>query len=272
MRAAGQSSRRHSRQAAADENKAFETTARPNRAPPARGITSAAPEAGPIHGGSLSDSEIRSALARTLASPEFHSAPQLRAFLGFVVFATLDNQREKIKGYTIAVEALGRPEDFNPVTDPIVRVEAARLRRRLETYYSGSGSDDPVRIDIPKGSYAPEFRPAQDDAHLPGAGPEGPAAEKQAAEVLHEPAGTSTRAPGEVPGGPSAQAFGEPDTGSAPAAGAPEFTDHVTRTRRRFPDIDMPLRHFPAKLHVSLPIVVAVGAGCFLIGFLAGSL
>ncbi|TYC67714.1 hypothetical protein FMN63_16830 [Stappia sp. BW2] len=107
------------------------------------------------------EEQIQAALIDTLNSPEFQSAPQLRAFLGFVVHATLNRQQEKIKGYTIAVEALGRPEDFNPVTDPIVRVEAARLRRRLEKYYAGSGADVAVRITIPKGSYAPEFHSAK---------------------------------------------------------------------------------------------------------------
>ncbi|MEE4010958.1 hypothetical protein V1T76_02785 [Roseibium sp. FZY0029] len=110
------------------------------------------------------EEQIQIALINTLNSPEFQSAPQLRAFLGFVVNATLNRQQEKIKGYTIAVEALGRPEDFNPVTDPIVRVEAARLRRRLEKYYAGSGAEDPVRISIPKGSYAPEFLPSHPGA------------------------------------------------------------------------------------------------------------
>lgn len=119
------------------------------------------PEPAQSGSSNLSDQQIRRALARTLKSPEFHSAPQLCAFLRFVGTATLKHGRDSLKGYTIAVEALGRPEEFNPVTDPIVRVEAARLRRRLEKYYSGSGSGDPVRIVIPKGSYAPEFRPAE---------------------------------------------------------------------------------------------------------------
>lgn len=118
----------------------------------------------------LCEEQIQAALINTLKSPEFQSAPQLRAFLGFVVNATLSRQQEKIKGYTIAVEALGRPEDFNPVTDPIVRVEAARLRRRLEKYYAGSGAEDPVRITIPKGSYAPEFLPSH-AAALPECSP-----------------------------------------------------------------------------------------------------
>ncbi|MES0809672.1 hypothetical protein ABLO27_09340 [Roseibium sp. SCPC15] len=105
----------------------------------------------------VSEDLIRAALKNALASAEFQSAPQLRAFLEFVVEATLSKNRGKIKGYTIALEALGRSEDFNPVTDPIVRVEAARLRRRLDKYYEGSGTVDPVRITIPKGSYAPRF-------------------------------------------------------------------------------------------------------------------
>ncbi|WP_133192626.1 hypothetical protein [Labrenzia sp. 011] len=119
------------------------------------------PQTAESGGDGLSDQQIRRALARTLKSPEFQSAPQLRAFLRFVGTATLKNDRNTLKGYTIAVEALGRPEEFNPITDPIVRVEAARLRRRLEKYYAGSGSRDPVRIVIPKGSYAPEFRSLQ---------------------------------------------------------------------------------------------------------------
>ncbi|WP_422375029.1 hypothetical protein [Roseibium sp.] len=120
----------------------------------------------------ITDELVQAALVSALQSREFQSAPQLRAFLGFVVRATLDREQEKVKGYTIAVEALGRPEDFNPVTDPIVRVEAARLRRRLEKYYTGSGADDPVRILIPKGSYAPEFcsAPLLKETEKPSAG------------------------------------------------------------------------------------------------------
>lgn len=105
----------------------------------------------------FSDVQIMAALERALDSAEFQTAPQLRSFLQFVVHAKLSGQQEKLKGYKIAVEALGRSTDFNPVLDPIVRVEAARLRRRLARYYKGTGISDPVRISIPKGSYAPEF-------------------------------------------------------------------------------------------------------------------
>ncbi|MBO6755204.1 MAG: hypothetical protein JJ902_02680 [Roseibium sp.] len=101
--------------------------------------------------------DIREALDSVLTSPEFRSVPQLRAFLSFVVEAVLEDHPDKIKGYTIAVEALGRNSTFNPATDPIVRVEAARLRRRLDDYYTGSGADVPLKIGIPKGRYTPVF-------------------------------------------------------------------------------------------------------------------
>jgi len=98
--------------------------------------------------------EIRAALDRILDSRAFRTSPQLTAFLRFVVEAELAGGPERIKGYTIAVEALGRGEDFDPQTDPIVRVEAARLRRALERYYAEAGDAEPVVIDLPRGSYA----------------------------------------------------------------------------------------------------------------------
>jgi tetratricopeptide (TPR) repeat protein len=101
--------------------------------------------------------EIRAALARILDSRAFRASPQLTAFLRFVVEAELAGARDRIKGYTIAVEALGRSEEFDPQTDPIVRVEAARLRRALERYYAEADPAEQVVIDLPRGSYAPVF-------------------------------------------------------------------------------------------------------------------
>jgi tetratricopeptide (TPR) repeat protein len=104
-----------------------------------------------------SDAEARAALDHVLASDTFRSSPQLGAFLRYVVDATLAGRGASLKGYTIAVEALGRDPRFNPQVDPIVRVEATRLRRALERYYAEAGSDDPVTIALPRGSYAPSF-------------------------------------------------------------------------------------------------------------------
>jgi len=102
--------------------------------------------------------EIRVALDKITGSEVFRHSPQLIAFLRFVVEAALRGESERIKGYTIAVEALGRRADFDPQYDPIVRTEAGRLRRALERYYAGPGAADPVVIEIARGGYVPAFR------------------------------------------------------------------------------------------------------------------
>lgn len=122
----------------------------------------------------VSRDDARLALHKVLTSSEFSSVIQLRSFLNYVVSKAIEDRLDEIKGYTIAVEALGRDVSFNPVTDPIVRVEAARLRRRLTKYYAGSGKHDPIVIAIPKGSYVPVFElrrngvePAQSPSNTP---------------------------------------------------------------------------------------------------------
>ena len=102
--------------------------------------------------------EIRAALETMLVSDVFRTSPQLGAFLRFVVEATLRGEGAHLKGYTIALEALGRGEDFDPQRDPIVRVEAGRLRRALQQYYAGPGATELVAVDLPRGRYIPRFR------------------------------------------------------------------------------------------------------------------
>ncbi|MEJ1936222.1 hypothetical protein WDZ92_39015, partial [Nostoc sp. NIES-2111] len=105
--------------------------------------------------------EVRAALQRVLASETFVQSPQLQSFLSFVVSRTLEGHGEQIKGYTVATEALGRPADFDPVADPIVRVEARRLRKAPARYYDGPpGTTDPVRIVLPANGSVPTFEPA----------------------------------------------------------------------------------------------------------------
>jgi len=91
-------------------------------------------------------------------SDVFRTSPQLVSFLRFVVEAVLSGKSDRIKGYTIAVEVLRRDAKFDPRIDPIVRVEAGRLRRTIDRYYRGPGADDPVVIDLPRGGYVPVFR------------------------------------------------------------------------------------------------------------------
>jgi adenylate cyclase len=101
---------------------------------------------------------VRGELERLLASAEFVASDRLKEFLRFVVEHRLAGRADGLKAYTIALEVFGRDSTFDPQTDPVVRMEASKLRRRLERYYLGAGRDDPVRIDIPKGGYAPTFR------------------------------------------------------------------------------------------------------------------
>src|SRR6202162_2448119 len=101
--------------------------------------------------------EVRAQLERMTASDDFNRSPQLGAFLRFVVEAVLQGKGDRIKAYIIGVEVLRRDVKFDPQLDPIVRVEATRLRRTIDRYYAGFGADDTIRIDLPRGSYIPTF-------------------------------------------------------------------------------------------------------------------
>lgn len=111
----------------------------------------------PAGDGQPSPEEVRAQLARIVASPGFDVPERSRGFLRFVVEETLAGRGERIKGYTIAVEVFGRDASFDANVDPVVRIEAGRLRRALERYYLMAGHTDPVLIDIPKGGYVPVF-------------------------------------------------------------------------------------------------------------------
>jgi hypothetical protein len=103
------------------------------------------------------EDEIRRALARIVAHPLFARSIKLQSFLTYVVEETLAGRATRLKAYNIATVALGRPESFDPSQDPIVRVEASRLRRALSAYYASEGAQDAVRILMNTGSYQPVF-------------------------------------------------------------------------------------------------------------------
>jgi TolB-like protein len=101
--------------------------------------------------------DIIGALERVLASPSFASASRLSRFLRFVVERELAGDADRLKEYAIGIEVFDRDEKYDPRIDSIVRVEAGRLRTKLEEYYRGAGSSDPVEIRIHRGRYVPEF-------------------------------------------------------------------------------------------------------------------
>jgi tetratricopeptide (TPR) repeat protein len=100
---------------------------------------------------------VRSHLERVLRSPHFDGSARSREFLRYVVEEVLAGRSAYLKQAAIAVDVFGRQPDFDAVIDPIVRVQAGRLRRSLERYYLLSGDVDSMRIELPKGSYAPVF-------------------------------------------------------------------------------------------------------------------
>ena len=101
--------------------------------------------------------QIREQLARVLESAPFVQSQRRQRFLEYVVHETLAGRGERVKGYSIALAVFGRPETFDPVADPIVRIEAGRLREKLRSYYDTDGWNDPVRIVLPRGTYVPRI-------------------------------------------------------------------------------------------------------------------
>ena len=100
---------------------------------------------------------VQSQLQRILASPTFKNSMRMKRFLLFTVEHSLAGTAECIKEYTLGIEVFDRPATFDPRSDAVVRVEARRLRMKLNEYYETHGSEDPLRIEFPKGSYAPVF-------------------------------------------------------------------------------------------------------------------
>ena len=108
----------------------------------------------------LNSAIVNQHLDQALSSPLFRKAERQSRFLRFVVDVALQSPEPTIKEFDIGIAVYDRRTDYDPRTDPIVRVEAARLRARLREYYEATPPDR-VRIDIPKGRYLPLFIPVE---------------------------------------------------------------------------------------------------------------
>src|SRR6185437_14204714 len=108
-------------------------------------------------------------LERLTKSHSLHSSESLCKLLRYLAEHSLDHPGIALKEYQIATEVLGRPSGFDPQSDSTVRVQAGRLRVKLAEYYAQEGTNDPVLVEIPKGSYALTFtlRPSKSPASLP---------------------------------------------------------------------------------------------------------
>ena len=114
---------------------------------------------------------ILAALERVLKSEDFSAAPRLSSLLDYIVRETLAGRSHLLKGFNIANQVFGRDERFDARTDPLVRVQANRMRKALERYYLLAGKNEPVQITVPKGSYAAVFENRNVDDERSGALP-----------------------------------------------------------------------------------------------------
>ncbi|HVD93273.1 MAG TPA: tetratricopeptide repeat protein [Vicinamibacterales bacterium] len=101
---------------------------------------------------------VRQQLKRILASVTFRQVDRLKRFLSFVVLEAVDGHGDQLKEYVIGVQVFDKESSFDPRADPIVRVQARRLRARLVRYYKEEGGGDALVIELPKGGYAPVFK------------------------------------------------------------------------------------------------------------------
>ena len=107
---------------------------------------------------SISKKATQQQLERILASATFQQVGRLKRFLDFIVRESIEGRGDELKEYVVGVQVFGKEPSFDPRTDPIVRVQARRLRARLDRYYRDEGQQDDLVIDLPKGGYAPFAR------------------------------------------------------------------------------------------------------------------
>lgn len=117
---------------------------------------------------------VSATLKRILESADFLASERNKRFLAYVVEETLAGRADLLKAYNIAIAVFGRDPSFDPQTDPLVRIEAGKLRRELERYYFGAGRTDPLRISIPKGCYRPVFEHAAPEVPIADVPPSWP--------------------------------------------------------------------------------------------------
>ena len=115
----------------------------------------------------LDAKQILEQLERILNSPTFRNSKRQSSFLRYIVEETLNGHADQLKERTIGVNVFGRECDYDTNADPIVRVSAGELRKRLAQYYFEAAEPGEIRIELPAGSYIPEFRPPLPSAVTP---------------------------------------------------------------------------------------------------------
>jgi len=107
---------------------------------------------------SITEDDVREELQRVLASHEFRATKRSQEFLRYVVENKLSGHADSLKERTIGVDVFGRAPSYDPSDDATVRVKAGEVRKRLGMYYATEGARDQIRIELPAGTYVPEFQ------------------------------------------------------------------------------------------------------------------
>jgi adenylate cyclase len=171
--------------------------------------------------------DVTAELQAILESGNFDASPRSRAFLRFIVEETLAGRQSGLTQAMIATRVFGRRDDFDATVDPVVRIQAGRLRRSLERYYLLASARDPVRIELPRGAYVPRFRWSDPPALAP--------INAAAAEPTADPGGWPV-------------VVLDFDTEAAP-----HFLDHLTVELGRYADVQVVRRQELDRLPAPLP-------------------
>jgi len=110
--------------------------------------------------GKLSRRELLEQLEKIVSSDHFRHSKRYPSFLRFIVERTVEENTEVLKERNLGTEVFGRASDYDTSADPIVRVTAGEVRKRIAQYYQTAGHEHELRIDLPLGSYVPHFQPA----------------------------------------------------------------------------------------------------------------
>src|SRR2546426_8162077 len=108
---------------------------------------------------SVQPDEVRQSLDNILNSKYFVNAPKKKAFLRLICDFYLEGRAHELNEYILGYDVFDRDKTYEPSADPVVRVTAHEIRKKLEAYYQHDGIDDPFRLEIPPGSYEPIFTP-----------------------------------------------------------------------------------------------------------------
>jgi hypothetical protein len=107
----------------------------------------------PVDGEPITTEAIGAEIDRILESDAFRNSDALRRLLRFLADKMLSGEADQLKEYSVGIDALGKPDTYDPRRDSTVRIQVGRLRQKLSDYYGSEGSDDPVIIDLPKGHF-----------------------------------------------------------------------------------------------------------------------